>query len=175
MDLEAREKFEEKYNSGKNAFERGQYRLALEDLETACKLAPLSSRQGGDARLWLLTTYQAAGKLTEAIALARQLCTHPNLEIRKQSQRLLYIIEAPKLRRPKEWTVEMPENLSSLTDGDYKSNLGTNIANNKVKQERNNFDEPLDLTRVNTEDNGFIWVAMFAIFAIFGSLFWFGS
>ncbi len=175
MNSKDTEKFQEAYNSGKNAFERGQYRLALENLQIACQLVPLSSRQGGDASIWLLTTYQAAGKQTEAIALARKLCTHPNLEIRQQSQRLLYIIEAPKLRRPKEWTVAMPEDLSSLAEEDFTNNIGTNTVKNNTKQEQNNPNEPFDLDKVNTENDRFIWVAMFAIVTIFASLFLFGS
>ena len=175
MDEKDREKFQAEYNTGKNAFERGQYRLALEHLETACQLAPLSSPQGGEVRIWLVTTYQAAGKLTEAIALAGQLCNHPNLQIRQQSQRLLYIIKAPKLRRPREWTVEMPEALRSLSEENFTDNLGTNIVKNKAKQDLNDLSKPFNLTQVNGEDNRFIWVAMFAIVAIFGGLFWFGG
>lgn len=170
VDEKEREKFQAEYNIGTNAFERGQYRSAIEHLEIACKLAPLSSRQGGEARIWLLTTYQAAGKLTEAIALARQLCAHPNLQIRQQSQRILYIIEAPKLRRPREWTVEMPEDLSSLSEANFPNNLGTNVVKNKAKQDLES-SEPFNLTTVSGENNRFIWAAMFAILVIFTGLF----
>lgn len=171
MDSKNLEKFQGEYNSGKNAFERGQYRQAIQHLETACSKVPFSSKLGGEARIWLVTTYQAAGKLTEAIALTRKLCTHPNLQIRQQSQRLLYIIEAPKLKRPREWTVEMPEDLSALAE-DSINNLGTNTFKDKPKPV---FSEPVDLSKVDTEDNRFIWVAMVAVIAILGGLFWFGA
>lgn len=176
MDSKIQEKFQAEYNTGKDAFERGEYRLALQHLEAACQLAPLSSRQGGDARIWLVTTYQAAGKLKEAIALAGKLCAHPNLKIRQQSQRLLYIIEAPKLRRPREWTVEMPEDTSNIAEENYTNNFGKNIVQKKARQEPKSFtqSEPFDLDRVNNQDNRFIWVAILAIVAVFGGLFWLG-
>lgn len=172
MELTERERFEKEYTAGKDAFERGKYRLAIERLETACNLVPFTAKLGGEARIWLVTTYQAAGKLTEAIVLTRKLCSHPNLEISQQARRLLYIIEAPQLKRPREWMVEMPEDLSSLSEENLLKNLGTN----KVKsQPRSDFSEPLDLSATEAENNLFILAAAIAIALILGGLFWFGA
>ena len=51
-----------------------------------------------------------------------------------------------------------------------------NIVPKKARQEEKSFtqSEPFDLDRVNNQDNRFIWVAMLAIVAVFGGLFWLG-
>lgn len=172
MELKERDNFQKEYIAGKAAFERGKYRLAIQHLETACNLVPFTLKLGGEARIWLVTTYQAAGKLSEAIALTQKLCSHPNLEIRQQSQRLLYIIEAPKLKRPREWMVEVPEDLSTLADENATKNF---TANTVKKKPQRDFSQPLNLSGSDTEDNRFIWVAMLAIVAILAVSFWFAE
>ena len=174
MDSKSQEKFQIEYRAGKNAFERGQYRLSVKHLETASQLIASSSRLGGETRIWLVTAYQAAGRLPEAIALGKQLCSHPNLEIRKQSKRLVYIIEAPKLNRPKEWMSEIPD-LSTISDRDPQDLKGITIIKSNSKPTQNSVAPPVDLSQVNAKDNQFIWVALLAIVAILGGLIWFGS
>ncbi|MEQ8958406.1 MAG: tetratricopeptide repeat protein, partial [Coleofasciculus sp. C2-GNP5-27] len=80
-----KEQFRVEYQTGKATFERGDYRAAVKHLEKACALINRNSRVGGEAQMWLVTAYEAAGQQTEAIALGQQLTKHPDLEIRKQS------------------------------------------------------------------------------------------
>ncbi|MDJ0715831.1 MAG: hypothetical protein QNJ54_16640 [Prochloraceae cyanobacterium] len=172
MNSKDTEKFQIEYQAGKEAFERGQYRLSVQHLETASKLIAGASRKGGEAQMWLVTAYQALGKQKEAIALTQKLCHHPHREIRQQSQRLLYIYEAPKLSRPKEWMTEIPD-LSDLSDRQMKDNLGISMSKSNSKE--NPAVRSEDLTQINTKDNQFIWVALLAIILVLGSLVWFGS
>ena len=81
--------FQQRYQAGKQALERGQYRQSIEQLEIAKDLVSPNSRRGGEARVWLVTAYQAANKIEEAIALAQELITHPDLQTREQAQRIL--------------------------------------------------------------------------------------
>lgn len=97
------------YRAGKAAFERGQYRQAVEQLTKASSLAGSSSRLGGEIQLWLVTAYEAAGAQTDAIALCRSLSQHPDTQTRKQSKRLLYILEASKLNLRPEWLTQIPD------------------------------------------------------------------
>ena len=167
MGSENQEKFQIQYQAGKYALERGQYRLSVERLEAAKQLVTGSSRLGGEAQIWLVTAYQAAGMCAEAIALCRQLSRHPHPEIRKQGKRLLYIIEAPQLKRPKEWMTEIPD-LAALSESEPQYRRGSNAA--KGKQRKSSQVEPIDWSQVNTKDNQFIWVALFAILLILGGV-----
>lgn len=103
---------------GKLAYESGRYREAIEILETAAGVMqnPVSPL-GGEISVWLVTAYEALGLRDSALGLCRKLCTHPDFTIRKQARRLLEILEAPQLSRPKDWMTEIPD-LSSLEEGD---------------------------------------------------------
>ena len=159
--------FEQKYQAGKLALERGQYRLSIEHLEAAKELVALNSRRGGEAQIWLVTAYQAANKIDEAIALSQELLTHPDTTTREQAQRILYIIKAPKLERPKEWMSEIPDLTADRGESRYvgvKTKAGTQLAEEL---------EP-EPTPVDTQDNQFIWFASILVALIIGSLIWLG-
>lgn len=169
MSLDPQEQFQKEYQAGQYAFERGQYRQSVQHLEKASELASSSSRVGGEVKMWLVTAYQANSQLTEAIALCRELGTHPHPEIRKQSKRLLYIIEAPRLKRPQNWMTEIPDlaNLSSEETG-YQQAKRTGTTKSKPAIEP----DAIDLSQVDTKDNQFIWVALGFILLVLGGTIW---
>lgn len=121
--------------------------------------------------MWLVTAYEAAGQRKEAIALCTQLERHPTLETRKQSRRLRYILEAPKLNRPAEWLTQIPD-LASLPDSEA-TRIGAAAPSVKPKPRPRPQPEPVDLSQVNTKDNLFIWVALVAIAITLAGLVWF--
>ncbi|MBD2596646.1 tetratricopeptide repeat protein [Nostoc spongiaeforme FACHB-130] len=159
-----------RYQAGRIAFENGQYREAIENLEKASALLARNSRLGGEAQLWLVTAYEAAGRNEEAIALCKQLQRHPYSETNKQARRLLYILQAPKLKRPSEWMTEIPD-LGTLSDNESKMRVATNTPKSSVKKKPAE-QEFVDLSQVNTKDNRFIWVAIAAIGLILSYLTW---
>ena len=74
MVSQQQEQFQEAYQAGRDALERGQYRLSVEQLETAKSLVTNSSFQGGETQMWLVTAYEAAGRLQEA---RNHICVSP--------------------------------------------------------------------------------------------------
>ncbi len=145
----------ELYQSGKEAFERGDYTRSIEYLTSAAQLISFNSFNGGEVRMWLVTAYQAADKTIEAIELVRNLTEHPSYQIRKQSRQLLYILEAPQLKLPPQWSVVIPEVNFSQDSTDRKySNMGSFGPSKKkpVSSER--------ITAPIKEDNSFIWFAL---------------
>lgn len=158
-----------RYQAGKLAFENGQYREAVEQLSKASALLTPNSRLGGEVQIWLVVAYEAAGRTEDAIALCEQLKRHPHLETSKEARRLLYILEAPKLNRPKEWMTEIPD-LGTLPDNETKIRFTANNTKSSGRQEQS--PELVDLNLVNTRDNRFIWVALIAIGLTLGSLLW---
>ncbi|MEM1426724.1 MAG: tetratricopeptide repeat protein [Cyanobacteria bacterium P01_H01_bin.130] len=103
---------------GKAAYESGRYRDAINRLEAAAGVMqnPVSPL-GGEISVWLVTAYEALGLRDSALELCRKICQHPDFTVRKQARRLLEILEAPQLSRPKDWMSEIPD-LSSLDEGD---------------------------------------------------------
>lgn len=171
MSQESLEIVKTEYRSGKAAFERGQYRQSVQHLEKAAALVERNSRLGGEVQIWLVTAYEAAGQRTEAIALCKQLESHPSYETRKQGRRLRYILEAPQLKRPPEWMTQIPD-LASLPDNEAEIRLGRAAAPSKPKPRPRPQQEPVDLSTVNTKDNLFIWVALVAIALTLAGFVW---
>jgi tetratricopeptide (TPR) repeat protein len=170
---ENQEKFQIEYQAGKAAFERGDYRIAVQRLEAASTLTSRNTILGGDVQMWLVTAYEAAGQTEEAIALCQQLTRHPNLETSKQSKSLLYILQAPQLKRPQEWMTKIPD-LGAISESDPKDRRGSSSvvanSNRKPKAEL----KPVDLSQVETQDNQFIWVAITVLGLIVGGFIWLG-
>lgn len=165
------------YQAGRNAFERGRYREAVECLEKAVNLAGQFSAMGGEIQIWLVNAYQAAGKQMEAIALCELLGKHPNLQTRKQSRRILYILKAPQLQRREEWLTQIPD-LANIDEAGRENQLATRFGTTAPKPstprpKKLELDEPIDLSQVNTKDNAFLWVALLAIGLTIGGLIWF--
>lgn len=159
------------YQAGKVAFERGEYRYAVEHLEKSCALVARNSRLGGEVQIWLVTAYEAAGQRTEAIALCEQLKHHPDSETSKQGRRLLYILQAPQLKRPTEWLTQIPD-LATLPDNETQIRLGSVTVNNSPQRQQRPEPELVDLSQVNTRDNRFIWLALIAIALTLAGLWW---
>ncbi len=164
------------YETGKHAFERGEYRKSVQYLERANALADPGSRFGGEVQIWLVTAYEATGQRSEAIALCQKISRHPDIKTRQQGKRLLYILEAPKLQTRPEWLTEIPD-LSTLADSEAKDNRGVSKFGNAkppklAQKSRPAIPEPVDLSQVNTQDNLFIWVALVAVGLIVGGLAW---
>ncbi|MGB7416184.1 MAG: tetratricopeptide repeat protein [Thermosynechococcaceae cyanobacterium] len=158
------------YQAGQALFERGQYRESVEYLTQAQELGPGNSRIGGEIQMWLVTAYEAAGQREEALALCRRLTIHPYAETRKQSKRLLYILEAPKLELRPEWLTQIPD-LKEVTERDQSIRTTPRPAS-KPPAPRRAIQPPADLSQVET-DNGFLpWIAVGAIALTLISLFW---
>ncbi|MEM7725086.1 MAG: tetratricopeptide repeat protein [Cyanobacteria bacterium P01_A01_bin.45] len=160
-----------RYKIGKQAFEGGKYREAVENLEKANALLPRNSRISGEVRLWLATAYEAAGRTDDAIALCEQLKRHPFMETSKEAKRLQYILKAPRLKRPQEWMTEIPD-FSALDDNDGKTRFSANTKKSSLDQTPEEL-EIIDLSQVNTKDNNFIWFVLGIIALTMGSLVWF--
>ena len=167
MTTDNREKFQSKFQAGKAALERGNYRLSIENLEAAREFIALNSRKGGEAGVWLVSAYQAADKINEAIALCQELIVHPDTRTREQAQRILYIIKAPKLERPPEWMSEIP-NLDEADRGMSRYVTAKKTSRDSVELS----EEDLDLPPEDTADNQFVWLAFILISVIIAGLAW---
>jgi tetratricopeptide (TPR) repeat protein len=154
--------FLSQFEAGRAAFERGEYRLSVQLLEQASQQVAFNSRQGGEVQTWLVTAYQAMGKLDEAQDLCRKLTKHPIYDIENQAKQVLYILEAPRLQRPSEWMSKIPD-LEKLPDSDPKYQRGQNPYRPS---------ENTEIGPVNTQDNRFVWVALGLVLLLLGGVVW---
>ena len=161
------------YQAGKVAFERGEYRKAVQSLESARALVLPLSRFGGEVQIWLVTAYEALGQRSDALALCRELSRHPDAQTRKQGRRLLYILEAPLLTTRPEWLTQIPD-LTNLGDRDARDRpTAATISPAKPPQKPGfQLEAIVDPERV-VQDNRFVWVALGVAAIVLGGLLWF--
>ncbi|GBF82912.1 tetratricopeptide repeat protein [Aphanothece sacrum] len=167
MDAQTKE-FKLKYDIGRQLLEKGQYRLSVQSLEEATQLVNPNSRLGGDVQMILVTAYQAVGRLEDAINLCQNLTVHPHVDIRKQSQRILYILKAPQLKRPEEWMTKIP-----TIDTKEAAKPKYITSNPTAKLPEKSYLTTEDLSQIDTRDNYFIWFALGLIVLILSGLVWF--
>jgi len=160
------------YAQGQEAFDRGRYRTAVDSFETAVALVQTATPLGGDIQIWLVNAYSAVGRQPDAIALCQTLTQHPDLEVRKQAKNLLYILQAPQLKRPSNWMSQIPDLGAGAEAADRKAYVVA--AKTTPRQRPQPEPEPLDPSQINSKDNGFLWVALGAVALILGGLFWLG-
>lgn len=168
MGSEHQNQFEQKFEEGKAAFDRGRYRQSIGLFEEAVKLSAGASRRGGEAQLWLAMAHQASGDVATAKQICRKLVRHPHPECRKQGQQVLEILQAPQLTRPKEWLTPIPD----LTDQE-----NTKPPTPRMARRRRRPPEPTpiqfeDTRQMNTKDNGFIFAAIAFLAILLGVTYW---
>jgi tetratricopeptide (TPR) repeat protein len=153
--------FDTDYQSGQIAFERGEYRQSVSCFLAALAQIQPNTRIGGEVQVWLVTAFEATGQIQEAKALCQKLSNHPNLDTRQASKRLLYILQAPELSRRDEWLTKIPD-LTHLEDGNGNGAVNNTPLPPSPPKPRSLEERyaPVDLSQVNTKDNGFISIAL---------------
>ena len=151
---------------GKAAFEAGLYREAIELLRQGegVQGEARSMATDGELKTWLVMAYEASGDRSAALNLCRIVSRHPHGQTRDQGKRLLYILEAPKLKMKSEWLVEIPD-LSHLENSDDRAwtpppiNLSPPPKLRPIKPKGYIIPEPTDPTTVNMgDDRSVFWL-----------------
>jgi hypothetical protein len=94
--------------AARQALERGEYGLVLALLDPLTADLPAVTPAGADLRLLMATALMGLGQEEKAAACCRSLrgCTDP--QRRAQARDLLMVLEAPALRRPRDWSLTLP-------------------------------------------------------------------
>lgn len=143
---------------GQKALERGFPLEAIGAFQAALDQGYPQSHLGGEIQIWLATAYEAAGQHQAALDRCRQLRSHPHPTIRKQSADILYIWEAPALKTPADWIVEIPD-LSQVEDNPAPT-IGAGLNRKKPRSPKEPIDIPIDPSSINRKDNHFVWVGL---------------
>lgn len=100
---------DQEWTAARQALDRGDYRLALKRLEELAPRQAASSPDGARLRLWMATAWMGLGESQRASACCREAQRCPDPSLRAQARELLLILEAPALRRPREWSLTLPD------------------------------------------------------------------
>lgn len=95
----AREEYEILFDKGVALMRRGEYKPAVTAFTqaTACAPGGLTGRKGGQYAIYLAQALQAANRKKEAVGLLKRCEAHPDADVRKIADSVLYIMQAPEL------------------------------------------------------------------------------
>lgn len=93
----------------RTAIERGEYGQSLRLLEPLAERYPPAGPVGAGVRLLMTTALMGLGESERATACCRslQVCVDPTL--RAKAKELQMVLEAPALRRPRQWSLTLPD------------------------------------------------------------------
>jgi hypothetical protein len=91
------------------ALERGEYGRVLALLEPLAECHPPRTPHGGELRLLIITALMGQGQSERAAECCRSLRNSSDPELRARARDLLYVLEAPALSRPREWSLTLPD------------------------------------------------------------------
>ncbi len=160
------------YLAGQAAFENGNYRQAVGYLETALAEIEARTKLGGEIQLWLVTAYEASGNLPAAIDLCTQLTSHPRLETRQESKRILYILQAPELNRREEWITKIPDLQDLEENPNTKGGSASQRKSRSTPVRKMPPPVPIDPSKIETKDNGFIKILLILATLTVAGLYW---
>ena len=95
-------------NEAKLAIERGSYSRAVALLEPLCDVYGPLQPPGDILRLLLATALMGQGQGERAAACCRSLQRCADPQRRAQARDLLQVLEAPALKRPRDWSLTLP-------------------------------------------------------------------
>lgn len=91
------------------ALERGEYGRVLSLLEPLADRHPPRTPIGSELRLLIVTALMGQGESERAADCCRSLLNSVDPELRARARDLLYVLEAPALSRPREWSLTLPD------------------------------------------------------------------
>ncbi|MFM7313910.1 MAG: DUF3153 domain-containing protein [Cyanobium sp.] len=93
----------------RKAIERGEYGQSLRLLDPLAERFPPAGPVGAGVRLLMTTALMGMGESERAAACCRslQICVDPTL--RARARELQMVLDAPALRRPRQWSLTLPD------------------------------------------------------------------
>ncbi|WP_216904575.1 DUF3153 domain-containing protein [Synechococcus sp. CCY 9618] len=93
----------------RRALDRGEYGQVLRLLEPLQQERSPLTPAGAELRLLMATALMGQGQTDRAAACCRSLVRCRDTTLRAQAKALLMVLEAPELRRPRDWSLTLPD------------------------------------------------------------------
>lgn len=94
--------------AARRALDHGEYGRVLRTLEPLVERFPARTPEGAQLQLLLATAWMGQGQTQQAIACCQRIRGCGDAVVRAQARDLLAVLEAPELRRPREWSLTLP-------------------------------------------------------------------
>ena len=111
------------------ALEKGDYGICIKIIDPLLLDFQAETEIGGQLRLLIVTAYMGKGDEQKAINICQTLIHNKEESIRQQAKQLLSILDAPRLPKPSNWSIEIP-NL------EMEPSLKSSVSKAKKKREK---------------------------------------
>jgi len=111
------------------ALEKGDYGICIKIIDPLLLDFQAETEIGGQLRLLMVTAYMGKGDEQKAINICQTLIHNKKESVRQQAKQLLSILDAPRLPKPSNWSVEIP-NL------EMEPSLNLSVSKAKKKREK---------------------------------------
>ena len=117
------------------ALEKGDYGICIKIIDPLLLDFQAETEIGGQLRLLIVTAYMGKGDEQKAINICQTLIHNKEESVRQQAKQLLSILDAPRLPKPSNWSVEIP-NL------EMEPSLKSSVSKAKKKREKTHHPPP---------------------------------
>ena len=90
------------------ALEKGDYGICIKIIDPLLLDFQAETEIGGQLRLLIVTAYMGKGDEQKAINICQTLIHNKEESVRQQAKQLLSILDAPRLPKPSNWSVKIP-------------------------------------------------------------------
>ncbi len=159
------EQYQQVISEAELALNRGEYSDCVNKLNPLLDKLAISSSDGINIRMILITAFSGMNKNKEAVVICKQLIKSKYSHVREEAKYLLEVLNSPDLKIPESWNINFENN---LTYDKFKSDV-------KLKNETNLKEKYIDISNEPTGETkpfqkGFIFSTIFLFFLIMSLL-----
>ena len=115
--------YEQSVKEAELALNNGEYEQCIKVILPFLEIFSVSSKEGINTRMLLITAYSGINKNDEALKICKQLVKSQSPQIRENAKSLIQIIGAPELKAPENWNIKFENNLNDYESNNYKKSI----------------------------------------------------
>tara|TARA_Y100000589_G_C27189979_1_gene644362 strand:+ start:982 stop:2085 length:1104 start_codon:yes stop_codon:yes gene_type:complete len=123
--------YEQLIEKGQLALNNGEYKICVDLLNPFLESFHVSSEEGINIRMMLITALSGLNEKEESIKICKQLIKSQYSHIREEAKSLIQILNSPNLEIPDNWNIKFED---SLIPQDYNPIIPKNINSSKPRK-----------------------------------------
>ena len=157
--------YSEALKDGEFALNNGEYYQCIEIIYPLVEQFSVSSKEGVNLRMLLITAYSGVNKKDEALKICKQLVKSRSSLIRENAKSLITILNAPDLKTPENWNIKFENDINEKNRNSASKSISKKL--NKEEKFINISNKPTGETK--SFKKGFVIISLI-IFVLLISL-----
>ena len=123
--------YSEAAKEGEIALNNGDYYQCIEIINPLIEKFSVSSKEGINLRMLLVTAYSGINKKDEALKICKQLSKSRSSLIRENAKSLIEILNAPDLKTPENWNIKFENDINNKNNINASKLISKKVNNEK--------------------------------------------